>query len=166
MSAATTVSALLKSTTQGPAWHGPALSDLLDGLSVEDAMLHPIDGAHSIWEIVNHLNLWQSYTLAVLQGEDVSFLDRQDDWPKPSGKDADWQRACRMLEGVGREIREIVIHFDDARLKTTVPDSDYTLKILLHGVVSHNVYHAGQIALLKKCLEQSQTATQMHAVAK
>lgn len=163
MSAGTTLSALMKSTTLGPAWHGPALMELLDGVSAGKAMAHPIDDVHSIWEIVVHINLWQQYTLAILQGQDASFLDREDDWPIPSGKHEDWERACRQLEGLSREIREIVVHLDNEQLKAIVPDGDYDLKVLLHGVLSHNVYHAGQIALLQKVLNQ-EAGTQLKAV--
>ncbi|HKI45763.1 MAG TPA: DinB family protein [Balneolales bacterium] len=44
----------------GDAWHGPSLRELLDGLSVEQALAHPLKGRHSIWEIVNHITVWHN----------------------------------------------------------------------------------------------------------
>lgn len=165
MSDATTVTALLNSITHGPAWHGPSTMEAIEGVSAEDAASHPVDGVHSIWEIVNHVNAWQAYSLAVLAGEDAGLLDGQDDWPPLplSHGETEWHAVCRDLERLGREICETVLQCDDRRMKETVPGKDFTLKVLLHGVVSHNVYHGGQIALLKKCLE-NESKTEAKAV--
>src|SRR5450432_2781890 len=44
----------------GPAWHGPALREILAGVTWQTAALHPITGAHTIWELVLHLTVWMS----------------------------------------------------------------------------------------------------------
>lgn len=152
MSAGTTLAGLMISTTQGPAWHGPALTELLGGITTEEALAHPIEGVHSIWELVNHINLWQRYARAILRDEEVSFLDRNNDWPEPEGGDDAWAQASRDVETLSGEIQGIASKLDDAALSAKVPGTDYKLKVLLHGVVTHNIYHAGQIAIVKKCL--------------
>ena len=153
MSDATTITALFNSITHGPAWHGPSTMEAVAGVTAEHAASHPVDGLHSIWEIVNHVNAWQGYTLSVLRGEGPVSLEEQDDWPllPVAQGEPEWHAACRDLERLGRELCEEVLHFDDAKLKELVPYKDFSLKVLLHGVVAHNIYHGGQIALLRKC---------------
>ncbi len=152
MSEATTIAAMLKAVADGPAWHGPAVGDLLKDVTPEKAARKPGGGAHSIWEIVLHMNAWQDYALKVLEGGDAAPLQGEDDWPpvpaKPTG-DA-WQTARRQFEGGTRDLRERIVHLDDRRLHQTVPGREFPLKVVLHGVVHHNLYHCGQIALLKK----------------
>ena len=52
----------------GDAWHGPSLKSLLDGISAEDASKHPVPGAHSIWELVNHIAAWNSIVASTRRG--------------------------------------------------------------------------------------------------
>ena len=154
MSEATTLSAALESVDVGPAWHGPAVQEALKGVTPEQASAKPVDGAHSIWELVLHMTSWLRYTAGVLRGEDGAFEDAYRDWPPaPDAADGEaWQQACRELEGALQETRELMVHCDDARLREPVPGRDFPLKVLLHGIIHHTVYHVGQIALLKKAM--------------
>ena len=68
MSEATTISAMLKSISHGPAWHGPSVSEVLEGVSATKASQKPLAGAHSIWEILLHKNAWQCPVLKVAGG--------------------------------------------------------------------------------------------------
>ena len=151
MSDATTISAIFKSTAHGPAWHGPSVMELLDEINAAQALKHPMDECHSVWEIMLHLNAWQEYTLDVIYGRAI-MLEEGKDWPaQPTDVDNnEWEKVKRHFEGLGEEIRECIIHFDEFKMHQLVPDRDFNLKVLLHGVVEHNIYHTGQIALLKK----------------
>ena len=57
----------------GDAWHGPSLMSVLEGISGEDASKHPIHGAHSIWELVNHIAAWSTISQHRLSGETVEI---------------------------------------------------------------------------------------------
>ena len=154
MSEATTISAMLKSTSHGPAWHGSSVMEVLEGVSVSQATQKPLPGAHGIWEILLHMIAWQEYTLNVANGADGAALQGDADWPPLPAKHAEdeWETAQRHFEGGGQEIRELIMHFDDAKMHETVRGREFPMKVLLHGIVHHNLYHCGQIALLKKGL--------------
>ena len=154
MSEATTIAAMMKSVEHGPAWHGPSMADLLKGLSAEEAAQKPIVNAHSIWEILLHVNAWQDYLVSVEAGGAAAFLEDAADWPPvpESVSDSEWETTQRRFEGGSQEIRELLAHFDDARMRQNVPGRDFPFKVLLHGLVHHNLYHSGQIALLRKAL--------------
>jgi hypothetical protein len=154
MSEATTLSAVLKSIDEGPAWHGPALRALLDDVTAEQALARPIPGAHSIWELTLHMNAWLQYTVDVLGGSEGAFTNSHRDWPPVPAKadPAAWEKARREIGGVIQQARELIVHCDEARLRETVPGRDFPLKVLLHGVVHHTLYHMGQIALIKRAL--------------
>lgn len=152
MSEATTISAMLKSVVEGPAWHGPSVIEQLEGMTAAQARRKPLENAHSIWEILLHMAAWQDYALRVLDGGDASPLEGDADWPPvPAEQDENaWEAAKRSYGGGMRDLRERVVHLDDAQLHKSVPGRDFPMKVLLHGVVHHNLYHCGQIALLKK----------------
>jgi uncharacterized damage-inducible protein DinB len=151
MSDATTISAMMKSTVTGPAWHGPSVMELLEGVTAEQALKHPLEECHSIWEIMFHLNEWQEYALDTIQGKKNNLKEGKD-WPKPPA-DADesrWEMTMRRFEGCSREIREYIMHIDEARMHEMVPGKEFNLKVLLHGIIEHNIYHGGQLAILRK----------------
>ncbi len=152
MSEATTIAGMLKSVVDGPAWHGPSVMELIDAMSAEQARRKPVKDGHSVWEVLLHMIAWQEYALRVLDGGDATALDGEADWPRvpePPTETA-WDTAKRKFEGGMRELRERIIHLDEAQLRTRVQGRDFPLKVLLHGLVHHNVYHCGQIALMKK----------------
>jgi uncharacterized damage-inducible protein DinB len=141
----------LKRSLDGHAWHGPALEELLADVPASKAFCHPIPEAHSIWEIVLHISAWGEAAQRMLNGEDVGALDPCTDWPKVGRhSEEEWHRARGHLESVMRRLLEDVHDLTDEELLEIVPGHKYSVYFLLHGVVQHNIYHAGQIALLKK----------------
>ena len=49
----------LKRAHEGGAWHGPAIDELLRGVTAGQAAARPFEGAHSIWELVAHAEAWE-----------------------------------------------------------------------------------------------------------
>jgi uncharacterized damage-inducible protein DinB len=154
MSESTTIAAMLKSVVDGPAWHGPSVMELVEAVSAEQAKRQPVRDGHSIWELMLHMTAWQEYALEVLDGKDAAPLEGETDWPRipQSAREADWETVKRKFEGGMRELRERIIHLDEAQLHAMVPQRDFPLKVLLHGVIHHNLYHGGQIGLLRKAI--------------
>jgi uncharacterized damage-inducible protein DinB len=141
----------IERTVTGPMWHGPALADVLQGVTPERAAAHPIAGAHSIWEIARHVIVWAEIARARLKGDRLGDPPPEEDWPPVSATDAgDWQRTLDRLLTIHRELAADVRQLDAARLHLTLPGLKYSAAVLLHGVVEHGAYHGGQIALLKK----------------
>lgn len=142
----------LERSFHGGAWHGPAVLESLEGVDAEIARRHPIANAHSIGEIVLHLAAWIDVTRRRIEGEPVHGLPDVEDWPDCGCADeAEWRRLCGTLEAshaaLQRTLRALT---SDARLDDLVAGSDPTVRSSLSGLVQHNVYHAGQIVLLKK----------------
>ena len=153
MTRARQLSKHLERTTTGPMWHGPALAEVLDGVTPEGAAARPIAGAHSIWEIVLHVTAWADIARARLKGQSTGDPTPAQDWPPvaATGPD-DWQRALKQLETSHRLLAADARELDDAGLDALVPGLDYSVAVLLHGIVEHGTYHGGQIALLKRAL--------------
>jgi uncharacterized damage-inducible protein DinB len=138
---------------EGEAWHGPSVLEALEGVSAEQAAAHPIAGAHSIWELVLHLCGTYGLVLRRLGG-DGRQLTESEDWPPvPEPSAENWGDSIGVLKKLNEELRHAVRSFHEARLdQPLVPDAPYTAYTQFIGVTQHNLYHAGQIALLKKAL--------------
>jgi uncharacterized damage-inducible protein DinB len=147
----------LKRASEGGAWHGPALLELLADVSAARAASRPLAGAHGIWEIVLHVAAWQGFATRALEGAAMpSDLAAEEDWPPvaDAGEDA-WRAAVANLGRVNKRLREALRKLSDEDLEKVVPGREYTFYFLLHGVAQHGLYHAGQIALLKKASAQT-----------
>jgi uncharacterized damage-inducible protein DinB len=143
----------LRLALEGEAWHGPSVLEALAGVSAEQASSHPIPGAHSIWELVLHIGSAYDLVLRRLAG-DGRQLTPEEDWPScPPVTLENWEQAVEALRRLNRQLREAVRAFPAERLDEPlapgVPHTAYTQFI---GVTQHNLYHAGQISLLKRAL--------------
>jgi uncharacterized damage-inducible protein DinB len=141
----------------GDAWHGPALGELTQGLSAAQAHRHHLAEAHSIWELVLHCTAWVREVSRRLGGTEPS-LPIEGDWPEVGAQsEAAWEAAREALKEAIRGLVRAVREMDPALLDRTVGDgrdaplgTGTTFYVMLHGVVQHNLYHAGQVALLRK----------------
>lgn len=142
----------LERAFEGNAWHGPALAELMVGVSAEQAAARPIGTAHSIWEIVLHVGAWERLAEARLGGT-VMERPPEGDWPPfTDTSPAAWESALTGLRDGNRRLRDRIRELSDADLDRNAPGCDYSRYVLAHGVVQHDLYHAGQIALLRKAL--------------
>ncbi len=145
----------LRLCLEGPAWHGPSLAELTADVTPDEAMAHPIAGAHSILELVLHLAGTYDLVLRRLRG-DARTLGPEEDWPAAMPPaDQQWPAALRRLRDLNAELRQAVARFDIARLDDPLVDQPpYPAYTQFIGVTQHDLYHAGQIALLKKALRR------------
>ena len=147
----------LRRAFHGDAWHGPSLREVLDGITAEQANSRPLASAHSIWELLLHIEVWVRAPHAAMSGKAMPALDKTDhidpdiDWPpvKASGP-SDWEAAKKRAFQAADDFIAAIKDFGDERLTKIVPGRNYDFYFLLHGVVQHTLYHAGQIAILKK----------------
>lgn len=152
MSRATRLAGHIERTLTGPMWHGPALVNVLEGVTADRARKRPIAGAHSIWELVLHITVWCDIARRRLTGEVTGDPPPEQDWPPaPMGaSDSDWRLAVERLGESHRQLAADARELSDEELDALVPGLAYTVSVLLHGVVEHGTYHGGQIALLRK----------------
>lgn len=157
MSEVARIGSQLKRASEGGAWHGPSLLELLADVSAEQAASRPLAGAHGIWELVLHVAAWQGFAADALGGEAMpTDLPEEKDWPPVTDASEDaWRAAVANVAEVNRRLRDAVRTLSDDDLERIVGGREYTVYFLLHGVVQHGLYHAGQIALLKKALART-----------
>jgi hypothetical protein len=140
----------LERTFTGPAWHGPAVEEVLGGVTAIVAARPSPGGVHSIWQIVDHMWFWSDIARRWIAGARDRPADEAS-WSNPGDdSEAAWQRTLEQLRSGHRALVEQVRTLDDARLAERIFDDMPKVYVILHGVVQHNLYHAGQIAILKK----------------
>jgi uncharacterized damage-inducible protein DinB len=140
----------------GKAWHGPTVLALLEGVSAAQAATRPVASAHSIWELVQHIDAWERACIRRLKG-DPAYLTDEEDWPAVTDtSETAWTRTKGHLVDTHRELLEAIGNLKDADLDRPIiddPTAPYaSIYVTLHGGVQHDLYHAGQIAILKKAL--------------
>ena len=149
---------LTRSHNRG-AWHGPARSELLTGISAPDAHAHPVPGAHSIWELVLHMTAWTREVSRRLHGA-APAEPLEGDWPKvASPTDANWTAALVDLDSAHAALLATVASLPVERLDDIVGSADdpalgtgTTCAMMIAGIAEHDAYHCGQIALLLRAL--------------
>jgi uncharacterized damage-inducible protein DinB len=99
----------LRRSLEGEAWHGPAVLETLAGVSHEDAAAHPIEGAHSIWELVLHLSSDDEPVLGRLAG-DGRQLTTEEGWPSLQAPTEEaWAETVERLRRLNRELRIAIL---------------------------------------------------------
>ena len=150
---ATRIADQLRRAFHGDAWHGDSVFEILGGVTATQAAKRPIPGAHSIWELVLHIAAWDGAVLRRIGGVEVKLSDAENFPPVTDTSEAAWRQALAEMRRVHEELITDVAALPDYRLEQPVPGKEgahYTFYYMLHGVVQHELYHAGQIALLKK----------------
>jgi uncharacterized damage-inducible protein DinB len=133
----------------GEAWHGPALRNLLDGVTEQQAKSHPIRGAHSILELVIHAGTWIDVVAQRLSGKIVES-NAVEDWPDVTT--TSWPRTLEELDRAESRLSDAVARLSNEDLDKPIAGAKRSQYVEILGVLQHSVYHAGQIALLKKAL--------------
>ena len=142
----------LRRAYAGGAWHGPALRQLLRGVTPKQAAARPLRHAHTIWELVLHITTWKRAVLHRMQGEAFSVSQTMNFPPMPKATAANWKNTLAALQAAQEDLRRAVAALPDSRLRQIVRGKKHSVYFMLHGLVQHDLYHAGQIALLKKTL--------------
>jgi uncharacterized damage-inducible protein DinB len=142
---------MLTRTYEKDTWHGPAVLEVLAGVDAMTATARPLASAHSILELTLHMAVWKNVVRRRLKGESWE-PSPEENWSTVTGDPAaNWTAALAALDASHRALAEAVAAFPEAALdRPPTPDGRRTAYLLIHGVIQHDLYHAGQIALLKK----------------
>jgi uncharacterized damage-inducible protein DinB len=153
------MAALLRQAWQGEpgrddAWHGPCLRKLLDGVTAADAARRPLASTHSIWELVLHIAVWDEICARRLGGELVEATTGSPvDWPAVGETtDEAWRGALARLARAQATLAEAVESLGDASLEESAAGCSWTNHRMIHGTLHHDLYHAGQIAYIRRAL--------------
>ncbi len=143
----------LEKAFYGGAWHGHSVMETLNGVSSEKAIAKPIADAHCIWEIVLHISVWQNVVRRRLLGESANITDEEDWQPIMNVSEDAWGKDLIQLRESMDKLIGIVEELDQSKLIEKAAGQNYSNYCMLHGLIQHDIYHAGQIALLKKILK-------------
>ncbi len=142
----------LRHTLNGDAWYGPSWREVLDGVGLAAALRRPVDGGHTIAEIVLHTTTWHDVACRRLAGETPQVTDEQD-WPRVSlASEEEWTATKRRFFDTGDALAEAFERVPAVRLEEQRPTGAGRWYTLIIGMVEHDIYHSGQAGLLRKAV--------------
>ena len=134
-------------------WHGTNLRGSLRILTAEEAAWRPSPGRHNIWEVAVHAAYWKYAVRRRLLGEKRgSFPLKGSNWflrPEGPADEAAWRGDLALLDEAHKTLRTAVDAWEAGRLKGPAGQGEDTAHLII-GVAFHDIYHAGQIQLLKR----------------
>ena len=136
-------------------WHGTNLRGSIRGLDAEQASWRPTPKRHNIWELVVHAAYWKYVVRRKLLGEARgSFPVKGSNWiPRPEpGRAIEerWKADVKLLADMHRDLRAAVAALDADALHIPKAGKETSTLSLVMGIAAHDLYHAGQIQLLKR----------------
>jgi hypothetical protein len=134
-------------------WHGTNLRGSIRGVSASEAGWRPARGRHNIWEIVVHAAYWKYAVRRRLAGEQRGSFDLEgSNWfVRPDGRgEREWKADVALLEQTHRTLRESIARLPPESLERKVAGGGVTAFELIAGIAAHDLYHAGQIQLIKR----------------
>ncbi len=146
----THLKSLLTKTFEKGAWHGPAVMEVLSDIDEKSAQLR-LPNTHNIIELVGHMTAWRTFVVKKLQGDRGYKVSDAMNFPEPTG----WLTALKELKKSQAELVKELDQFPDSKLEELIPHDAYkcTFSTVLHGIMHHDLYHIGQISLIKKSLQ-------------
>jgi hypothetical protein len=143
---------------EAKAWHGPNLRGSIRGLTAAEAAWRPRPGRHNVWEIAVHAAYWKYAVRRRLTGEKRgSFALEGSNWFRRQERagEKQWQADVRLLMNEHRALRSVIVRLRRTDLNRRPKGSRYDAATLIYGIASHDLYHAGQIQLLKRLRKNS-----------
>ncbi len=140
--------ALVDEAFDHKAWHGTTLRGSLRGLTARQADWRPAPGCHTIHDLVVHAAYWKYAVRQRLTGGVRGRFERKgSNWFDTSH--TSWQDDLQLLDDEHRQLRQVIATFPSGSLRKPVKGKS-TAGYLIRGIAAHDLYHAGQIQLLKR----------------
>jgi uncharacterized damage-inducible protein DinB len=136
----------------GDAWHGDPLWKILEDISAEQAARRVDPHTHTIWELVSHMMFWETEVCRRLNRLAARPPDELNFPAMPEAKAENWGHALAEFRRSNGDLRTALTQLDASRLDQSLPGRDNSIYVEVQGVIQHNVYHGGQIAILRKML--------------
>jgi hypothetical protein len=152
------VLALIEEGFQKAAWHGPNLRSALRGVSAEEAAWRPGKNRHNIWELTVHAAYWKYEVAKRLTGsKERRFPEEGRNWFARDAKklnkaeaEESWARDLALLSRMHKELRAAIEELKESEMNGRCRGSRQTVMQNGVGIAMHDVYHAGQIQLLRR----------------
>lgn len=135
------------------AWHGPNLLGSLRGVSLSELLYRPRGRGHNIWELAVHCAYWKyAARNAIFSGKRNSFpLEGSNFFPRGRGLTlADWKKDLALLKQQHAELKAAILSLGPATYDRRVQKSKHSVRRMVLGIAAHDIYHAGQISLVKR----------------
>jgi DinB family protein len=136
-------------------WHGTTLRGSLRSVTPAQALWRPGPNRHNVWELAVHAAYWKYAVRRRLAGEATGSFERKpSNWPDiPDPPDLKaWKRDIALLEAEHAKLRRVVSGLSPADLERRSPKGVWTYAEEIHGVAAHDLYHTGQIQLIKRLM--------------
>lgn len=141
---------MLQNTYDGAAWHGASVMEVINKISDRQAFHEP-KHIHRICELVQHMITWRVFALKRLEGDDQFEVSKNDDWKDFSHTDsAIWESIKKDLGKSQQKLIHALGQANDDLLTELVVGKAYDYYTMMHGVIQHDLYHLGEIALLSR----------------
>ena len=144
---------ILDESYERSSWHGPNLRGSLRGLTAKEAAWRPLPGKHTIWELVLHAAYWKYVVRRrLLREKRGAFPVQGSNWfkrPDSAASESAWRKDIRLLDASHRMMRKAVEDLGDIHRKA---NKSWSVSETVYGIAFHDVYHAGQIQLLKRLI--------------
>ncbi|MCU0396649.1 MAG: DinB family protein [Cyclobacteriaceae bacterium] len=141
------LSKLLQRVYNGKAWHGPSIMEVLGDVT-EESSVKKAGNSHSIVQLVLHMIAWRTFVTRRLQGDHEFEVSDRENFPES----IQWKDALAKLQASQDRLLKAIEAIPDIQLNVVVANRKYDFYVLLHGLIHHDIYHIGQIQLIKKYL--------------
>jgi uncharacterized damage-inducible protein DinB len=143
----------------GPAWHGEAIAELLADVTAKEAAARPFDDVHTIAELLGHIGAWAAVAEQRLAGAGGAPSEAEQ-WPEiDTSSEKAWAAAVQASLEKHRSLMRAAAKVDENLLRENLPGRNHDMATMLHGIVEHDAYHGGQIAMLKKVIRSGKRSS-------
>jgi uncharacterized damage-inducible protein DinB len=140
---------------EGTPWYGDTISSKLIDVDPGKAFVRPREDVHALGEVVAHMIYWRKSLISRLK-KDTAFIasgDSPDNWPALSRlTEEGWSGLLASFQQSQQELQELLARQSDELLSEEYADGS-TYEYLIQGVIDHDLYHLGQIGLIRKMSE-------------
>ena len=133
----------------GDAWYADSVWTLISTISPEVAAWRPAPEAHTIWELLEHMMYWESVVRERMTAP-VTFSEERNFPKMPEPTDGNWNALLERFRESNGRYRDALQQLDPARLDSITAGGKKTFYADAQGLIQHHIYHAGQIAMLKR----------------
>ena len=144
------ITELLRNTFDGKPWYGPSVMDTLSEVTLEET-LNQVPSGHTVIELLEHMIAWRTFVIKRLQGDNEYEVDQEQSFKHISSMTTEaWRDAMQRLHQTQEDLMQILSQTSDDKLDDMVAGREYTVDKMLHGLIHHDIYHIGQIRILRK----------------
>ena len=139
---------MLQNAYNGAAWHGASIMEILEKINANQAF-QPSEHIHRICELVQHITGWRVFVIKRLEGDAFYEVSQTENWRTfKNPTEATWEEIKADLAESQKNMISALEKISDEKLHDEVEGKAYDYYTMIHGVIQHDLYHLGEIALL------------------